>query len=101
MASIKYARTASGAISVQVVRKTHGHTQVLKHFGSAHTDTELALLTDQARSFLGLDQQLSLDLDGVDPGSHYPSMSDFSTWTPPDDGFVSSHNPRHQRFTPH
>lgn len=62
MASIKYARTASGAISVQVVRKSRGATEVLKHVGSARTDAELALLTDQARAFMGTDQQLSLDL---------------------------------------
>lgn len=81
MASIKYARTASGAISVQVVRKRRGATEVLKHVGSARTDAELALLTDQARAFMGTDQQLSLDL-GLDvPEVHYPRMDDFSAWT--------------------
>lgn len=81
MASIKYSRTGSGAISVQVVRKYRGYTKVLRHFGSAHTNTELALLTQQARQFLGLDQQLSLNLEGVDNTASYPSMDDFSSWT--------------------
>lgn len=104
MASIKYARTASGAISVQAVRKHHGHTEVLKHFGSAHTDTELAFLTDQARHYLGLDQQLSLSLDGVDTTSSYPSMDDFATWQSPRGALLppavlTGASPQHDTFT--
>ncbi|ART22184.1 hypothetical protein CBE89_12295 [Corynebacterium striatum] len=66
MAYIKYARTASGGVSVQVVRYRAGRIEVLKHFGTAHNDLSLDHLVDQAEDFLGTNAQLTLDI-GVEP----------------------------------
>jgi len=44
MAYIKVSRSASGAQTVQLATKLHGKTQILKHFGSAHTESELLQL---------------------------------------------------------
>ena len=49
---VRKVRTASGAVAVQVVTKAHGKIVELEHVGSAHTDTELALLLRAARERL-------------------------------------------------
>ncbi|SNV80318.1 hypothetical protein CCYS_05535 [Corynebacterium cystitidis DSM 20524] len=85
MASIKCARTASGAVSVQVVRKVGGRTEVIKHFGSAHDDGQLAVLYLAAESFLGRGQQLSLPLEGVGDDRRIPVMDDFADYRHRDD----------------
>lgn len=54
-------RTASGAVAVQVVRKRQGRREILAHVGSAHTDAELGILVEKARSIADGDQQ-TLDL---------------------------------------
>lgn len=46
---MKCAGTASGAISVQVVRKSPGATEALEHAGSARTDAELVTGSGPAR----------------------------------------------------
>lgn len=81
MASIKYARTASGGVSVQVVEKVDGRTRVLKHVGTAHSDAQLAALFVVAEEFIGPDLQLGLDL-GVDVPARRtpPRMADISNY---------------------
>ena len=58
---IRKGRTASGAVSVQVVSKVQGVIVGVEHVGSAHTDAELALLLAAARERL-LPGQGELDL---------------------------------------
>lgn len=79
-AYIKYARTASGGVSVQVVRYKVGRIEVLKHFGTAHNDLSLDHLIDQAEDFLGTNAQLTLD-NGVEPPARSrPRMGDISNY---------------------
>lgn len=64
MAFIRRVRTASGATAVQVAEYTSGRKQrIIAHLGSAHTETELGILLQQAREVLEDDQQEVLDLD--------------------------------------
>ncbi len=54
---------ASGATAVQIAEYAGGRQQIVKHLGSAHTDAELGLLLEQARSLLADPGQAALDLD--------------------------------------
>lgn len=80
MAYIKYARTASGGVSVQVVRYRAGRIEVLKHFGTAHNDLSLDHLVDQAEDFLGTNAQLTLDIGVEPPARSRPRMADISNY---------------------
>lgn len=80
MAYIKYARTASGGVSVQVVRYKAGRIEVLKHFGTAHNDLSLDHLIDQAEDFLGANAQLTLDIGVEPPARSRPRMADISNY---------------------
>lgn len=42
--------TGSGATAVQIVSKDHGVRRILEHVGSAHTDSDLAILVQTART---------------------------------------------------
>jgi len=42
-------RTASGATAVQSVEKRHGQRRIVEHLGSAHSESELALLVHVAK----------------------------------------------------
>lgn len=58
--------TASGATTVQIVRKWRGQRTILEYLGSAHTDAELAALIAVGKDKLavyGTQQQLDLGLD--------------------------------------
>ncbi|WP_435113948.1 IS1634 family transposase [Nocardiopsis synnemataformans] len=67
MAFIRRVRTASGATAVQVAEYVGGRKQrIIAHLGSAHTETELGILLQQAREVLEDDQQGVLDL-GLEP----------------------------------
>ncbi len=57
MAYIKVSRSASGAQTVQLATKYHGKTQILKHFGSAHTESELIQLKALANKALHSPEQ--------------------------------------------
>ncbi len=48
MAFIRTVRTGSGATAVQLVEKRRGRRWILEHLGSAHTESELAVLMDAA-----------------------------------------------------
>lgn len=65
MAFIRRVRTASGATAVQIAEYAGGRQRIVKHVGSAHTDAELGLLLEQARSLLADPGQDALDLDVV------------------------------------
>ncbi|MEZ5151990.1 IS1634 family transposase [Rhodococcus zopfii] len=65
MAFIRRVRTKSGATAVQIARYTNGRQEIVKHIGSAHTDIELGMLLERARTWLEPDQQ-ALDL-GLTP----------------------------------
>jgi len=45
-------KTASGATAVQIVEKRNGRRRVLEHVGSAHDETELAVLVSAAQQRL-------------------------------------------------
>ena len=52
MAFIKFSRTASGAVRVQVVEKRAGKTVVLWHVGSAHDELSFLYWWRKLRVFL-------------------------------------------------
>ncbi|MFD4295548.1 IS1634 family transposase [Rhodococcus sp. NPDC058532] len=62
MTFIRRVRTKSGATAVQVARYVGGRQEIVKHIGSAHTDLELGMLLERARSWIEPDQH-TLDLD--------------------------------------
>ena len=73
MAFIRRVRTASGATAVQIAEYANGRQRIVKHLGSAHTDTELGVLLEQARELLGDPGQSELDL-GVEPAPRVAGM---------------------------
>lgn len=80
VAYIKYARTTSGGVSVQVVRKDSNRSVVLLHCGTACDDVTLNVLIDQAEDYLGAGAQMTLDI-GVDPVVRpRPTMADISNY---------------------
>lgn len=60
--SLRKVPTASGATVVQIVEKKHGRHTVVEHLGSAHTDTELAVVMQIEQEKLYVNQPI-LDLD--------------------------------------
>ena len=66
MAFIRRVRTASGATAVQIAEYAQGRQRIVKHLGSAHTEAELGVLLEQARSLLADPGQDILDL-GLTP----------------------------------
>lgn len=48
MTFVKVGKSKSGAWTVQLAMKEHGHMRILKHFGSAHTEAELKRLKSLA-----------------------------------------------------
>ena len=75
---VRKVRTASGAVAVQVVTRRGQVVEQVEHVGSAHTDTELALLVTAARELLAPGQDV-LDLGEVPA---VPTrMEDVADWT--------------------
>ena len=66
MAWIRRVPTASGATAAQVAEYVDGRRRIVAHVGSAHTETELGLLLEQAKMLLVDAGQGELDL-GVEP----------------------------------
>jgi hypothetical protein len=54
---VRKVRTASGAVAVQVMRKSGRRDELIEHLGSAHTDVELGILLEQARRLVAGDQE--------------------------------------------
>ena len=61
---VRKAKTASGAVQVQIAEKRNGRRKILEHIGSAHDDAELAVLVNVANQRLhGVqDDMLPLEL---------------------------------------
>jgi len=55
---VRKVRTASGAVAVQVMRKSGRRDVVVEHVGSAHTDAELGVLLERARRIATGDQDV-------------------------------------------
>ncbi|EWT04985.1 transposase [Intrasporangium chromatireducens Q5-1] len=66
MAWVRRVRTASGATAVQIAEYVDGRRRIVAHVGSAHSEAELGLLLEQARSLLSDPGQGEFDL-GVEP----------------------------------
>ena len=64
---IRTVKTASGAMAVQVVFSERKGAKRMKHIGSAHSESELALLRAEAQRIVDGDQ-LALDFGEVKPG---------------------------------
>jgi transposase len=56
MLTIRTTKTASGATAVQVVKRAHQQTTVVKHIGSAQTQKRLEELLSLARSYIAKEQ---------------------------------------------
>lgn len=54
---VRKVRTASGAVAVQVMRKSGRRDELVEHVGSAHTDAELGVLLERARRLVTGDQE--------------------------------------------
>jgi hypothetical protein len=63
VAFIRKVRTGSGATAVQIAEYSGGRQRIVKHVGSAHTETELGVLLEQARALLSDPGQLVLDVE--------------------------------------
>ncbi len=59
-------RTASGATAVQIVSKHRGVRTIVEHIGSAHTDEQLAVLVEVAKTKIQ-GGQFAFDLDALTP----------------------------------
>lgn len=61
---VRKVKTASGATAVQIAQTVHGRRKILEHLGSAHDETELAVLVAAAKRKIDADQhQLNLGID--------------------------------------
>jgi Transposase DDE domain len=54
---VRKVRTASGAVAVQVMRKSGRRDELVEHVGSAHSDAELGVLLERARRLVAGDQE--------------------------------------------
>lgn len=59
---VRTVKTGSGAVAVQIAQKRHGQRQILEHLGSAHSETEVALLKAAAWRKIAGEDQPELDL---------------------------------------
>jgi Transposase DDE domain len=75
---VRKVRTASGAVAVQIVTRRGRRVEQVEHFGSAHSDAELALLVSAARERLAAGQD-TLDLG--DLAAAAPRMDQVADWT--------------------
>lgn len=62
---LRKVKTASGATAVQIVEKRNGRRRIVEHVGSAHDDTELAVLVSAARQRLHGHQDAMLPIESV------------------------------------
>jgi hypothetical protein len=63
---VRRVKTGSGATAVQIVSKHRGVRTIVEHIGSAHTDEELAVLVEVAKTKIQ-GGQLAFDLDALTP----------------------------------
>ncbi|MBS1672810.1 MAG: IS1634 family transposase, partial [Actinobacteria bacterium] len=63
---VRRVKTASGATAVQIASKHRGVRTIVEHIGSAHTDEQLAVLVEVAKTKIQAGQQ-ACDLDALLP----------------------------------
>ena len=68
---LRKVKTASGATAVQIVEKRNGRRRIVEHIGSAHDDTELAVLISAAQQRLHghQDEMLPIETLRRDPAA--------------------------------
>jgi hypothetical protein len=77
---VRKVRTASGAVAVQVMRKSGRRDELVKHVGSAHTDAELGVLLERARKIATGDQD-ALDFEVPVRTQRVTDVADWRTGT--------------------
>lgn len=77
---VRKVRTASGAVAVQVMRKSGRRDEVVEHVGSAHTDAELGILLEWARRLATGDQDV-LDFEVPARAARVVDVADWRTGT--------------------
>lgn len=77
---VRKVRTASGAVAVQVMRKSGRRDELVEHVGSAHTDAELGVLLEQARRIATGDQDV-LDFEVSARAVRVDDVADWRTGT--------------------
>ena len=77
---VRKVRTASGAVAVQVMRKTGRRDELVEHVGSAHTDAELGVLLERARRIAAGDQDV-LDFEVSVRAARVDDVADWRTGT--------------------
>jgi Transposase DDE domain len=77
---VRKVRTASGAVAVQVMRKSGRRDVVVEHVGSAHTDAELGVLLERARCIAAGDQDV-LDFEVSVRTARVTDVADWRTGT--------------------
>lgn len=77
---VRKVRTASGAVAVQVMRKSGRRDELVEHVGSAHTDAELGVLLERARQVASGDQDV-LDFEVSARTQRVTDVADWRTGT--------------------
>jgi len=77
---VRKVRTASGAVAVQVMRKSGRRDELVEHVGSAHTDAELGVLLERARQIATGDQDV-LDFEVPARAQRVTDVADWRTGT--------------------
>jgi len=77
---VRKVRTASGAVAVQVMRKSGRRDVLVEHVGSAHTDAELGVLLARARCIATGDQDV-LDFEVSVRVARVADVADWRTGT--------------------
>jgi hypothetical protein len=77
---VRKVRTASGAVAVQVMRKSGRRDVLVEHVGSAHTDAELGILLERARRIATGDQDV-LDFEVSVRAARVANVADWRTGT--------------------
>ncbi len=73
---VRKVRTASGAVAVQVMRKSGRRDELVSHVGSARTDAELGVLLERARGIATGDQ----DVLDFEVSARTQRVSDVADW---------------------
>ncbi|BBY99981.1 hypothetical protein AWC04_17330 [Mycolicibacterium fallax] len=77
---VRKVRTASGAVAVQVMRKSGRRDELVEHVGSAHTAAELGVLLERARRIATGDQDV-LDFEVSVRAARVDDVADWRTGT--------------------
>ncbi|WP_205634677.1 hypothetical protein [Mycolicibacter kumamotonensis] len=92
-------RTASGAVALQVMRKSGRRDELVEHVGSAHADAELGVLLARARRIATGDQKV-LDFEVSARVERVTDVADWRTGTLRLSAGVPPRVPRHSLGVP-